>query len=112
MSAVTKERLQGDYIRYAETQRVNRRSSPTALGKFLARVMPGHYPRSVQRVAEVTKQASDGREYVTRERVYFYEMPTLDACRREWETRYGAGGDWPEDEEARPSVGAGEDDPY
>jgi hypothetical protein len=96
--SILKERIQADYLRYAEAQRIMRRSSPTALGRFLNRVMPGEYPISVQRTTDVEKDDGQGRTYTARERVYYYDLPTLQACRDEWDRLYGGSFGWPKEE--------------
>ena len=96
--SLPKDRLMGDYLRYTEAQRINRRLSPTMLGKFLTRVMPDDYPRGIQRMAEVERDDGRGGSVLTRERVYFYDLPTLVDCRTEWDRRYGGPYNWPRDE--------------
>lgn len=105
-SNILKERVQADYLRYCEEQRIMRRVSPTALGKFLSRNLPKPYPISVQRMGDVEKHGHDGRIEVVRERAYWYTLPDLAACRAEWDKRYGGGGsfNWPVDEADEPRV--------
>ena len=107
LTSVTKERLQGDYVRHCEQLRSFRRAAPTALGRFLSRVMGEGWPRSVQRLTDVEKTGPDGRIEVVRERVYFYDLPDLAACRASWERLYGRF-DWPgeDDRPARANEGA------
>lgn len=92
-----KDAMHGDYLRYAEGQRIMRRVSPIALGRFLNRVMPGDWPRSTQRMTTVEKPNGDGQMEKIRERAYWYELPPLDVCRAEWEKKYGVGWAWPKD---------------
>ena len=96
-TALLRSDLYADYIRFAETQRVQRRSTPASLGMFLKKVMPEPYPIGAQRITDVTRPDNFGNEVVTRERRYFYDLPSLDNCREEWEKRFGKC-DWPEDQ--------------
>lgn len=93
-----KTKLVNDYLRYADAQKTNHRLSPTSLGKFLARMMPGDFPVSEQRTADVMKTDEHGQSEVVRERVYFYDLPTLEDCRAEWDKRFGDATAWPKEE--------------
>lgn len=95
--ALLKSDLYADYIRFAETQRVQRRATPASLGMFLKKVLPNPFPIGVQRITDVSRVDSFGNESVTRERRYFYDLPNLDDSRVEWEKRFGKC-DWPKDE--------------
>lgn len=92
---VAKADLQRDYINYAERQKIMRRASPTALGKFLKRVLPAAYPQTFQKLADVTEQDRWGREDVRRAKVWFYGFPSLDAARAHWDDRFGGPYQWP-----------------
>lgn len=101
---VQKDRLQKDYLEYTETQKFMRRASPTLLGRFLSRQMakvpdqPNRgWPNSVQKMTDVEKWDEEGRTYTNRERVYYYELPSLEACRKAWDEKYGGPFDWPVD---------------
>lgn len=108
---IQKERVQSDYLRYCDAQKIMRRVSPTALGKFLSRSLPDGWPRGTQRMAEVEKTGADGRIEIVKERAYFYEMPSLEDCRAKWDEKYGGPFGWPTDETAGPLVRS-RDDPY
>lgn len=95
---ITKERLQRDYLNYAERQKIMRRASPTALGKFLKRALPGHLPRAFQKMAEQSEQDQWGQERFRRAKLWFYELPTLEAARKHWDDRFGGPYAWPTDE--------------
>lgn len=114
--SITKEKIQADYLRYAEAQRLMRRVSPTALGKFLNSVMPGEFPVSIQKMTDVLRTDGRGIEYRSRERAYWYEIPALEVCRASWEVKYGAHWNWPEPGEDDPETETPElssnDDPY
>lgn len=95
---LTKADLHRDYLNYAERQKIMRRASPTALGKFLKRALPGHYPRAFQRMAEVEEQNSFGSSSWRKVKAWFYEMPNLERARAHWDERFGGPYTWPEDE--------------
>lgn len=107
---LTKSALYNDYIRFAESQRAFRRVTPTALGMFLSKVMPGKYPVGVQRATEVERVDEAGQRFRVRERVYCYDVASLDLCRSHWETLFGAYA-WPQDEIGNETVRQ-EEDPY
>lgn len=111
-TSIQKEFLQGDYLRYAESQRFLRRASPTALGRFLSRMMPGKYPISVQRMTDVEREDGHGHVRTDRERVYWYDLPTLEDCRKAWEERFGGTFKWPDDEVDNGPSEPSNDDPY
>ena len=115
--SIQKDRLHADYLRYAEGQRIMRRLSPTVLGRFLSRVMPGEFPRGVQRMTEVERDDGRGGVTMSRERAYFYDLPDLTDCRAEWDHRYGGPYAWPRDEGGAgggraPRVNGHSPDPY
>jgi hypothetical protein len=112
VTVVQKERVQADYLRYCEDQRHFHRVSPTALGKFLSRVMPKGELKSTQRTMDVEKTDRDGMVTVVRERTYVYEIPQLDACRAAWDERYGGPFDWPVDTEDESPRDKSRDAPY
>ena len=93
---VQKSDVHRDYIAFAERQKVMRRMSPTALGKFLKRVLPGIYPRTYQRMADVSDVDRYGHEQVRRAKAWFYEFPALDQAREWWDDRFGGPYNWPD----------------
>jgi hypothetical protein len=99
---VLKDHLQADYIRYCERQRIMRRVSPTALGRFLARVLPGDYPRSFQRMTDIEEMGDGGFTRTVRVRAYWYGLSSLKQARDRWDELFGGPYDWPK---------AGTDDP-
>jgi hypothetical protein len=119
--SMLKEAIHGDYLRYAEGQRIMRRVSPEALGRFLRRMLRSlgtkdPWPHTAQRVTNVERPDGQGGIEVRRERQYFYDLPSLEECRRAWEDRFGPGWDWPSEESEQQQRGRaanGEhDDPY
>jgi hypothetical protein len=112
MHSIQKEFLQTDYLAYAERQRFLRRTSPTALGRFLARILPGKYPISVQRMTDVERQDGNGHVHTTRERVYWYDMPSLEECRKAWDDRFGGTFGWPTDDAEAEDKSPRNDEPY
>lgn len=92
---VMKQALQDDYINFMQRLGILRRASPTILGKFLGRACPEGTVRSYQRNAEVRTQNGFGQEYTINKRVYFYQLPDLEACRTHWDKYYGGPYIWP-----------------
>ena len=103
---ISKDRVQGDYLAYCERQRIFRRQSPVALGRFLARILPEGYPTTTQRTVDIERQDAYGTVTSVRERTAFYTFPSLEDCRRAWEDKFGRFR-WPED-----AVEATGPDPY
>lgn len=113
--SIQKEHLQRDYLRYAEDQRLYRRVSPTVLGKLLARFLPKGWPKSVQRVTDVEKDDGRGGTKWERQRVYYYDLPSLDVCRASWDKKFGGKTSWPEIDDDEPPLRQtefNESDPY
>lgn len=92
---VPTRQLQRDYVEALTRMGVQRRVSATALGRFLARVCPPGYPKTSQRLAEVSEEGLNGFEHRRKERAYFYTLPELAQCRALWDQRYGGPYDWP-----------------
>lgn len=100
---VLKADLQRDYITYAERQKIMRRASPTALGKFLKRVLPPGFPRTFQRWTDVSELDSYGHERVKKSKAWHYEFPNLEDARAWWDDRFGGPYPWPEVDRAEGS---------
>lgn len=112
LTSIQKEFLQSDYLRYAENQRFLRRASPTALGRFLSRTMPEKFPISVQRMTDVEREDNHGNVRTDRERVYWYDLPSLEDCRKAWERRFGGSFDWPDDTVEDDNRAQSNEEPY
>lgn len=96
---VAKDSLLEDYLDYAKSIGIQRRSSATSLGKFLNRVCPDTFPRKIQKRFTSTV---DGKSMSSRP--HFYVFPSLDKCREYYaKTELGGRHEWPED-----TVNAGE----
>lgn len=67
---------------------IQRRASPTALGKFLQRVLPRGYPRSYQKIVTRTVTDGQGFSFEQKARPRHYGLPTLAECRRHFEERF------------------------
>jgi hypothetical protein len=106
---VPKADLQRDYIAYCERQKINRRVSPTALGKFLKRVLPGIYPQTFQRMAEVSYMDRFGGESYRKVKAWFYGFPDLAQSRAHFDERFGGPYQWPNVEEWQQEDISGED---
>lgn len=94
-TALPKQALQDDYLRYAERQKIMRRATPTAMGKFLHRALPAGYPRTYQKYHEVEFMDRNGFTTHRKQRVWFYEFPSLEAARAHWDERFGGPYIWP-----------------
>lgn len=93
---VAKEGLQSDYLDYCLKLRNQKPMTPTALGKFLNRAMPADYPRGFQKWTNRVTYDEDGEPRQERDRVYFYEVAPIQACRDHWEKNWGTQeGGWP-----------------
>ena len=95
-SEMPKQDLQNDYLRYAERQKIMRRVTPTGMGKFLHRILPLHWPKAYQKFHDVSYLDNYGHEQHRRQRVWFYEFPSLEAARAHWDERFGGPYQWPE----------------
>ncbi len=92
---ISRTALQNDYLNYAQTIGVSRRTTATALGKFLRRACPQGWPKQIQ------------KKYANGDRPYYYRFPSLEECREHWDKNYGGPFDWPvyeESEEAEESI--------
>lgn len=96
---VAKIDLQRDYLAYCERQRIMRRVSPTALGKFLKRVLPDVYPQTYQRMAEVSFMDRFGQETYKKQKTWFYGFPDLKRARDHFDDRFGGPYPWPDVED-------------
>lgn len=92
---VQKGEVQADYIRFTERQKIMRRSSPTALGKFLQRVLPFGMPKTRQKMHTIRDTDPRGFEYEKRAKVWFYEFPRIEDAREHWDKHFGGPYPWP-----------------
>lgn len=90
---VWKDGLHNEYLEYAQKIGVQRRSSATALGKFLNKVCPPGYPRSKQLSKQIVKD--NGNKFT--ERHYAYEFPPLVECRAHFDKNFGGPYQWNEE---------------
>lgn len=97
--SVTKIAIKSDYRIFMEHQRQMRRVAPSALGKFLKKVCPGRWPDATQRMADVTRMDEHGVPHTVRQRVWFYDFPSLEDCRNHWDRHFGGPYDWPPEPE-------------
>lgn len=89
---VQKIPLQNDYVNFMTRIGVQRKFSPTLLGKFLNKVCPDL--KSYQKLAKVTEIGQHGEQYSQMRRVYFYGLPTLEVCRDIWDKQRGTKSKW------------------
>lgn len=97
---VIKADVQRDYLYYAERQKIMRRASPTALGKFFKRVLPAAMPRTFQKWTDVSEADDYGHERTRRSKAWFYEFSSLEDARAHWDDRFGGPYPWPAIDEA------------
>lgn len=95
-----RDRFYEDYIDEMVRQGINRRMTRIALGKFIGKMCPGAYPHAVQEYTTVRARSSQGEWYERRVRPWFYEFPTLDQLRDQFNRIVGHIEDWPEVAEA------------
>lgn len=100
---IPKSEIQRSYLLYCEKQKIMRRLSPTALGKFLHRAQPGIYPRTYQKTMDVPYTDPYGAELYRRERTWCYELADLESSRKHWDERFGGPYIWGGDEPPEPS---------
>lgn len=86
--------IQDDYLGFMQKVGVYRKLSNVALGKFLQKVCPPTYPKSYQKRAEITTYTPDGFAIKKMGRPYFYELPTLEVCRKIWDENFGGPYPW------------------
>lgn len=109
---VQKHGLQDDYIFFMQRIGVMRRAGSTLLAKFLARVLPGGAPSSHQRLAECKILGAYGEELTVTRRVYFYDMPSIEACREWWDKNHGGPFKWHAPLEAPKQLSIPDQDPF
>ena len=90
---VMKNSLQDDYILFMQRMGIARKASPTAVGKFLARVCNG-VPKSYQKMVKVKNVDNFGHEFHITRRMYFYEIPELQTLRTHWDVSFGGPFHW------------------
>ena len=85
-----------DYVDHVRRHNVLRgRSSETRLGRFIKQVLPRL--RTYRRRVTVETPTNDGYMIKKNIQALFYRMPTLEECRKRWETLHGATY-WPPEE--------------
>ena len=92
---VQKDHLMRDYIKFSEDQKHMRRVTPTLLGRSLNRFLPEGFPKTTQRITDVERDDGRGGTRWARERVNWYTVPSLEACRDAWDKKYNTQFDWP-----------------
>lgn len=91
---IQKRELQNDYVNFMIRIGVQRKSSPTGIGKFLNKVCPEGQVRSYQNMAKVIEYGSHGEQYSQTKKVYFYGFPGLENCRNYWDKHKGGPFKW------------------
>lgn len=87
--------LQDDYVEHLKATGVQRRATPTAMGKFLTRIIGGGTLRNFQKMIKEDVVGADGFTRQVQRRARFYGLPPLDDCRANFERLYDIEPDWP-----------------
>lgn len=88
---ILKKALHDDYINYTMKVGFPRRSTSTALGRFLQKACPPEWPRCHQGTRTYTNEIGAR----LRERAYYYEFPPVEECRAHWDRKFGGPHNWP-----------------
>ena len=84
--SVVSSELLDDCHEYLQKWRHYGKVSPTSLGMFLAKIIPGG-PKRTKRYCQVEVWNGSRKEIVTRN-AWHYQLPSLEACRENWKKRY------------------------
>lgn len=96
---VIKNDLWEDWAAHCRQFNIARRSNPTALGHFLARVIPGEeFPKSEQRRTPIEVDMGGGKTK-TIKKPYWYVLPSLEDCRARWDEVGGGPYKWTDPKE-------------
>jgi hypothetical protein len=93
-SDIQKDTLFLDYVEHQKLVGIFRRATPTTLGKFLAKVCPEGYPKSLQKLITVKIPDGQGWSKEVKRRPYFYQFPDLETLRSHWDTHFQTGEAW------------------
>jgi hypothetical protein len=63
-------------------------------------------------MTDVERQDGNGHVHTTRERIYWYDMPSLEECRKAWDDRFGGTFGWPTDDVEAEDTSPRNDEPY
>ena len=80
--------LQHDLTDYLRTWSVKGTGNASILGRFMRQVLPEGYDRGQSNKSASVRQANGDRLMVSRP--YFYDLPSLDAAREQWDVTFGA----------------------
>jgi hypothetical protein len=81
-----------DYYQFSDVVRQDK-AIPTVVGLFLRKALPKHERNRIRRSHESYNLAGDK---CTKERDYWYRMPSLDACRAHFDEKFGGPYEWPD----------------
>lgn len=85
--AVSIEDLHDDFQTFCKMEgQVYRHGSPVKLGMFFKKVLPNYWPKKSRQMVTIDGEAK---------RIYFYQFPSLDVCRRKFHDIMGIKGEWP-----------------
>lgn len=109
---VPKDALYEDYVDEMVRQGVQRRLNRISLGKLIAKVCPGGWPKSEQHYVRVEASSSRGEGYTRKTRPWHYVFPPLAEMRTAFEKAVGTIDAWPEDQPGDDSAPLGDDPPF
>lgn len=104
-----KDALINDYLEFTKRWNIQRRGSETSLGKFLAKAIPGL--DTVQKMATYNEVDAHGFSREVRKRAYFWVLPTLTECRKQWDVLHGKT-NWRAAQEQLPSSNPADKPPF
>lgn len=104
--------LQEDYLEFMHKVGSYRKLSNVALGKFLQKVCPPHFPESFQKRAELVTYTPDGFAIKKMGRPYFYRFPDLKTLRDIWDANFGGPYPWQDVSSHREEAEAEKKDPF
>jgi hypothetical protein len=114
---VVREDLQNDYLSFMQRHGYyQKRSVSTALGRFLRRVCPAPFPRTVREWVPVDYTDAGGYRVQKMRRLWLYEFPAVAELRKHFDTNCGGPFEWdpldsPDDQPPLPK-GAVKGDPF
>ena len=87
--------LVADYVEHGRRHHLSKRSSETKLGRFLHKVLPRY--QVSRRNTQIEVMVEEGWTRSKTVRAIFYQLPTLEECRKHWTVLHGPA-DWPEED--------------
>lgn len=92
-----------DYLSYGRQIGESRRSTATAIGMYLRKLLgTSEWPKVGQRTVSVTSEDQYGHPRTIESRPYCWIFPGLDQCREAWEARYNGSEPFPWESSSSP----------